>query len=141
MPLGELADADEMVAKVLIVAQDQTMIENMKRELRPERSFRVVVVGSSFDAGIQVESFRPDALVVDFCIGRTEALQICGNVRRSPEFSEVIIVALLPDDGSSQRFDRSVINETSKKPFDHALLAERLLTLIGARKELVTTRW
>ena len=34
-------------------------------------------------------------------------------------------------------FDRSAINETFKKPFDAQLLAERLKTLIGARKELV----
>ena len=46
-------------------------------------------------------------------------------------------IALLPDDGSSTSFDRSSINETFKKPFDAALLAERLRTLIGAKKELV----
>jgi len=47
------------------------------------------------------------------------------------------LIALLPDDGSSMNFDRSSINETFKKPFDAALLAERLRTLIGAKKELV----
>ena len=49
----------------------------------------------------------------------------------------LILIALLPDDGSSTSFDRSSINETFKKPFDAALLAERLRTLIGAKKELV----
>jgi hypothetical protein len=47
------------------------------------------------------------------------------------------LIALLPDDGSPLSFDRSAINETFKKPFDAKLLAERLRTLIGARKELV----
>jgi hypothetical protein len=47
------------------------------------------------------------------------------------------LIALLPDDGSSTSFDRSSINETFKKPFDAACLAERLRTLIGAKKELV----
>ena len=53
------------------------------------------------------------------------------------EYADTILIALLPDDGSSTSFDRSSINETFKKPFDVALLAERLRTLIGARKELV----
>ena len=75
--------------------------------------------------------------MVDFSIGRVEALQICQNLRRNPQYGEVILIALLPDDGSSISFDRSTINETFKKPFDVALLAERLKTLIGARKELV----
>jgi DNA-binding response OmpR family regulator len=95
------------------------------------------VAASGFDAGIQAESFHPDCIIVDFSIGRTEALQICQNLRRNAEFAEVILIALLPDDGSSTSFDRSSINETFKKPFDSALLAERLRTLIGAKKELV----
>ena len=132
MPLGDLED--EAMAKVLIVAQDQILIENIKRELPLERSFKVAIAASGFDAGIQAESFHPDCIIVDFSIGRTEALQICQNLRRNTEFADVILIALLPDDGSSTSFDRSAINETFKKPFDAALLAERLRTLIGAKK-------
>jgi len=135
MPLGDLED--EALAKVLIVAQDQILTENLKRELPWERSFKVAVASSGFDAGIQAESFHPDCIIVDFSIGRTEALKICENLRRNPEYVNVILIALLPDDGSCTSFDRSSINETFRKPFDAAILAERLRTLIGAKKELV----
>ena len=67
----------------------------------------------------------------------SEALEVCQNLRKNVDFSETILIALLPDDGSPLSFDRSAINETFKKPFDAKLLAERLRTLIGARKELV----
>src|SRR3954469_1154339 len=135
MPLGDLED--EAMAKILVVGQDQVLIENLKRQLPVERSFKVAVAASGFEAGIQAESFHPDCIIVDFSIGRVEALQICQNLRRNPEYAETILIALLPDDGASTSFDRSTINETFKKPFDAALLAERLRTLIGARKELV----
>lgn len=135
MPLGDLED--ETLAKVLLVTQDQILVENLKRELPLERSFKLSVAGSGFEAGIQAESFHPDAIVVDFSVGRTEALQICQNLRRNHEYSEVILIALLPDDGNTTAIDRATINETFKKPFDSTLLAERLKTLIGARKELV----
>jgi excisionase family DNA binding protein len=135
MPLGDLED--EAMAKILVVAQDQMLIESLKRELPPEKSFKLATASSGFEAGIQAESFHPDAIIVDFSIGRTEALQICQNLRRNNEFTETIVIALLPDDGETYSFDRSSINETFKKPFDAALLAERLRTLIGARKELV----
>lgn len=135
MPLGDLEN--DAVAKVLVVAQDQVLIENLHRELPPERSFRVEVASSGFDAGIQAESFHPDSIIVDFSIGRTEALQICQNLRRNAEFTDIILIALLPDDGSANNFDRSSINETFRKPFDAALLAERLKTLIGVKKELM----
>ncbi len=58
MPLGDLED--EAMAKVLIVAQDQVLIENLKRELPLERSFKVAIAASGFEAGIQAESFHPD---------------------------------------------------------------------------------
>jgi excisionase family DNA binding protein len=135
MPLGDLED--EAMAKVLFVGQDQVLIENLKRELPIDRSFKLAVAASGFEAGLQAESFHPDCIIVDFSIGRVEALQICQNLRRNPEYAEVILIALLPDDGNSMSFDRSTINETFKKPFDTQLLAERLKTLIGARKELV----
>ena len=135
MPLGDLED--EAMAKVMIVAHDPILIENIRRELPAHRAFKVAVAASGFEAGIQAESFYPDAIIVDFSIGKVEALQICQNLRRNVDFAETILIALLPDDGSPMSFDRSAINETFKKPFDAQLLAERLRTLIGARKELV----
>ena len=111
------------------------MLERSK--LPVERSFRTSTAASGFEAGIQAESFHPDCIVVDFSIGQLEALQICQNLRRSGDFAETILIALLPDDGGTASFDRSSINETFKKPFDAALLAERLRTLVGAKKELV----
>jgi excisionase family DNA binding protein len=135
MPLGDLED--EAMAKVLIVAQDPVLIENLKRELPLERSFKVGTAASGFEAGIQAESFHPDCMIVDFSIGKVEALQICQNLRKNNDFTEIILIALLPDDGQTFSFDRSAINETFKKPFDARLLAERLRTLIGGKKELV----
>ena len=93
MPLGDLED--EAMAKVLIVAQDQVLIENMKRELPPERAFKVAVAASGFEAGIQAESFHPDCIIVDFSIGRVEALQIYRE--RGREIDLVILDIGLPD--------------------------------------------
>ena len=95
------------------------------------------MAASGFEAGIQAESFHPDCIIVDFSIGKVESLQICQNLRKNTDFSETILIALLPDDGNPMSFDRSSINETFKKPFDAHLLAERLRTLVGTKKELV----
>ena len=135
MPLGELED--EAMAKVLVVAQDQVLIENLRRELPLEKSFKMAVAASGFEAGIQAESFHPACVIADFSIGKVEALQICQNLRKNPDFAEAILIALLPDDGQPMSIDRSSINETFKKPFDASLLAERMRTLIGVKKELV----
>ena len=87
MPLGDLED--EAMAKVLIVAQDQVLIENLKRELPAEKAFRTSTAASGFEAGIQAESFHPDCIIVDFSIGQ----------RRS--------TANLPEPASQQRLRRN----------------------------------
>src|SRR6266513_4711227 len=46
MPLGELED--EAMAKVLVVGQDQVLLENLKRNLPLEKSFRVAIAASGF---------------------------------------------------------------------------------------------
>ena len=135
MPLGELEE--EGLHKILIIGADKLFIDRIKELLPESDDFKYELANSGFEAGIQAESFHPDCIIVDFSIGRTEALQICQNLRRNTEYAETILIALLPDDGNATSFDRSSINETFKKPFDSALLAERLRTLIGARKELV----
>ena len=78
MPLGDLED--EAMAKVLIVAQDQVLIENLKRELPTERSFKVAVAASGFEAGIQAESFHPDTQRKPIHQITFSSLQPCSNL-------------------------------------------------------------
>ncbi len=120
MPLGDLED--EAMAKVLIVGSRS----GADREPEAGIAAREVVQGG---CGRQRLRSRHSSrklpsrirLSSDFSIGRVEALQICQNLRRNPEFAETILIALLPDDGSPMSFDRSSINETFKKPFDAKL--------------------
>src|SRR5204862_7792564 len=55
MPLGDLED--EAMAKVLIVAQDQILIENLPREQTGESKFKVVDADSGLEAGLQTQNF------------------------------------------------------------------------------------
>jgi len=134
MPLEDLED--DALVKVLIVIQDQVLIENLKRELSPEKSFRVATATGGFEAGIRAGNLLPDCIIVDFSIGKVEALQICQNLRKNSDFDETILVVLLPDDGQPISFG-SAVDASFKKPFDTRVLAERLRALIDAKGELV----
>ena len=134
MPLGDLED--EVIGKVLAVGADAPLLETLNQELGQSGSFRIESAASGFEAGIQAESFHPDCVLVDFSMGRTEALQICQNLRRNAEYQDTVLIALLPDEENSNGFDRASITELFKRPFDPALLAERIRTLVSRKKEL-----
>ena len=113
MPTGDLED--ETLAKVLIVAQDQVLVENLKRELPVDKAFKVAVAASGFDAGIQAESFHPDCIIVDFR-SDVRSTPDLSKSQKEPGFSDVILMALLPDDGGAS-FDLSITKRSVRFRF------------------------
>lgn len=129
MPLGSLQD--EITTRVLVVSNDLVLIDGLTQSLQSiNSSFEVAAAASAFDAGIRTDNFHPDAVVVDFSLSRGEALQVCQKLRSLSDYAAVPIIVLLPDDGDLISFDRSAITETFRRPFDPALLAQRLASLL-----------
>jgi excisionase family DNA binding protein len=134
MPLGELED--EAVGKLLLVGAESTIRGSLRDQLNADQ-FKFEFANSGFEAGIQAESMHPDCVVIDFVMGRTEAVMIAQNLRKNAAYSDVVLIGLLSDDDNASGFDRSVFSETFRKPFDAALLAERIKTLVNRKKQLV----
>jgi excisionase family DNA binding protein len=134
MPLGELEE--EGWHKVLIIGAEKLFIDRL-RELLPEADdFKFEFAASGFEAGIQAESFHPDTIIVDLAMGRSEGLQIAQNLRRNPQYAETMIIALaLEDEASPEGLLNYGYNEVFKKPFDVALLGERIQTIVEEKRE------
>jgi len=133
MPLGELED--EAVGKILIVGAEASIRGGLREQMSAD-TFKLDFANSGFEAGIQAESLHPDCVVIDFVMGRSEALMIAQNLRKNAEYADVVLVGLLSDEDNTSGFDRSIFSETFRKPFDTALLAERIRTLVSRRKQL-----
>src|SRR5213083_491961 len=119
MPLGELEE--EGWHKILM---------DRIKELLPEaEDYKYEVANSGFEAGIQAESFHPDTIIIDLAMGRSEALQIATNLRRNPAYEATLIIALASEDEAAPEQLLSYgFSEAFKKPFDVALLGERIRT-------------
>ena len=133
MPLGELED--EAMGKILLVGTDG-VVRGGLNELMGADEFKLESAVSGFEAGIQAESLHPDCVVIDFTMGRTEAIMIAQNLKKNSEYAETVLIGLLSDDDNASGFDRTMFNETFRKPFDSALLAERIRTLVGRKKQI-----
>jgi excisionase family DNA binding protein len=133
MPLGELED--EALGKILLVGADTHVRSNLN-ELMSAEDYKIENAASGFEAGIQAESLHPDCVVVDFAMGRNEAVMIAQNLKRNSEYADTVLIGLLSDEDNASGFDRTLFNETFRKPFDTALLAERVRTLVGRKKQL-----
>jgi len=133
MPLGELED--EAVGKILLVGAESQIRSNLSEQILGD-AFKLEFASSGFEAGIQAESLHPDCVVIDFVMGRNESLMIAQNLKKNSEYADTVLIGLLNDDDNASGFDRTIFNETFRKPFDSALLAERIRTLVGRKKQM-----
>ncbi|MGL4464255.1 MAG: response regulator, partial [Planctomycetia bacterium] len=119
------------------IGTDRQLIERFKLLLPEKDDFKLEIAHSGFEAGIQAEAFHPDAIILDLGMGRSEGVQIAANLKRNPAYESCIILALASEDEEEpDSLLSNGFNEVFKKPFDPALLAERLRTLIRQRKDL-----
>src|SRR5207237_2484458 len=134
MPLGELEE--ESWHKILIIGAEKLFIDRLKEMLPEDEDFKYEIANSGFEAGIQAESFHPDTIIIDLAMGRGEALQIAQNLRRNQQYERTLIIALASEDEASpEGLTQFGFSDSFKKPFDIALLGERLRTLVEEKRE------
>ncbi len=122
MPTGELEN--EGWQKVLVVGAGPFFLAALK-ELLPEEEYRLTVAVDSFQAGMEAERLLPDVVILDFAIGRGEALTIAENLRRNPHYEHTLLVALANEDERNlESLTAWHFGEAFRKPFDPSLLAE-----------------
>ncbi len=134
MPLGILEE--EGYHKILIVGADKFFIERVQELLPDDEDFKYEVANSGYEAGMQVQSFHPDTIIIDLARGRAEALQIAQNLRRNPHYEQTLIIALASEDEAEPEGLKNFgFSEAFKKPFDVALLCERIRTLVEEKRD------
>ncbi len=134
MPLGELEE--EEWHKILVIGAERLFIDRLQELLPESDDFKYEVANSGFEAGIMAESFHPDTIIIDLALGRSEALQIAANLRRNAQYEQTLIVALASEDEAApEKLSEHGFSEAFKKPFDIALLGERIRTLAEQKRE------
>ncbi len=134
MPLGELEE--EGWHKILVVGAEKLFIDRLTELCPDDEDYKYEYATSGFEAGIQAESFHPDTIIIDLAMGRSEALLIAQNLRRKAEYEATLIIALAgEDEAAPEALVNYGFSESFKKPFDTALLAERIQTLVEEKRE------
>lgn len=134
MPLGELEE--EEWHKILLIGTEKIFTDRVKELLPENDDFKYEMAQSGFEAGTLAQSFHPDTIIIDLGLGRSESMQIASNLRKNDAYSTTLIMGLAgEDEASPETLAQYGFNEIFKKPFDVALLAERIRRLADAKRE------
>lgn len=134
MPLGELEE--EEWHKVLLIGTEKLFNDRLKELLPENDDFKFELANSGFEAGTLAQSFHPDTIIIDLGLGRHESIQITANLRRNDLFGSTLIIALAgEDEAEPEKLTDHGFNDVFKKPFDSALLSEKIRSLAEAKRE------
>ena len=134
MPLGDLEE--EELHKVLLIGTEKLFNDRVKELLPENDDYKFEYASSGFQAGSLAHSFNPDSIVIDLSLGRGESIQITTNLRKLEAYSATLIIGLAgEDEAEPEKLKEYGFDDVFKKPFDVALLGERIRAAAEAKRE------
>jgi excisionase family DNA binding protein len=134
MPLEDLVE--EELHKILLIGTEKLFNDRIKELLPENDDYKYELAQSGFEAGTLAQSFHPDTIIIDLGLGRSESIQITANLRKNEIYASTLIIALAgEDEADPDKLKEYGFNDVFKKPFDVALLSERIQTFAEAKRE------
>jgi len=125
IPLDSLESGKK---KVLVVDDDAEIVELVVDVLSRDGRFDVKTATSGYEAGIQTQRFRPDAILLDYMLPDVNGNVVCHTIRKNPEFEniKIIIVSGVIKQEEIDQLLKSGAQDFIKKPFDISDLVKRV---------------
>ena len=94
IPIPETMTADER-KKILVVDDDPIIVESIVQSLEEdEHDYEVISAADGFEAGLQVNHFKPHILILDIMMPDIKGYDVCKRIKSNPETKDTKIIVL-----------------------------------------------
>ena len=94
IPIPETMAADDR-KKILVVDDDPIIVESIVQSLEEdEHDYEVISAADGFEAGLQVNHFKPHILILDIMMPDIKGYDVCKRIKSSPETKDTKIIVL-----------------------------------------------
>jgi len=136
MPLPEVPKGEEK-RKILVVDDDRIIVETIVQALEEdEYGYEMISAADGFEAGLQVNHFKPDLLILDIMMPDINGYEVCQKLKSNPETKDIKIVVLsayLDDEAFRQMKDYGA-DACFSKPLPLEQLRYEVAKLLGLKK-------
>lgn len=81
--------------KILIVDDDRIIVETLVLGLEEdEHGYEVISAGDGFEAGMQLNHFRPDLVILDIMMPDINGYEVCKKIKNNPESRHIKVIVL-----------------------------------------------
>lgn len=118
---------------VLMVEDDHDLIEIIAELLKDEPRISVRTAENGFTAGLQIASWHPDLILLDFLMPGMSGFEVCRKIRENPDTRDIPVCALtsLTADESRRAVMESGVSDFLGKPFRSEDLLNKVRHLLG----------
>lgn len=130
-PKGWLGEFSKF--RVLIVEDDRDLLDIMGDFLVDELRLEVKREPNGFSAGLQIASWQPDLILLDFVMPEVSGFEIMEKLRENPETRDIPVLAVTALKGEDQRQQvlQAGVSDYIGKPFYSEEFLKKIRVLLG----------
>lgn len=94
IPIPTVKQPEERI-KILIVDDDPIIVETIVQSLEEDEfNYEVISASDGFEAGLQVNHFKPDLMILDIMMPDIKGYEVCEKIKSNPETQDMKIIVL-----------------------------------------------
>jgi len=136
MPLPEEAKGEER-KKILVVDDDKIIVETIVQALEEdEYGYEMISASDGFEAGLQVNHFKPDLLILDIMMPDINGYEVCQRVKTNPDSknTKIIVLSAYLDEDAFTQMKEFGADACFSKPLPLEQLKFEVAKLLGLKK-------
>ena len=136
MPLPEEAKGEEK-KKILVVDDDKIIVETIVQALEEDEfGYEMISASDGFEAGLQVNHFKPDLMILDIMMPDINGYEVCQKLKSVSETQDIKIIVLSAylDDDAFKKMKEYGADACFSKPLPLEQLKYEVAKLLGFKK-------
>lgn len=122
--------------KILVVDDDMIIVESIVQALEEDEfDYEVISASDGFEAGLQVNHFHPDLLILDIMMPDIKGYDVCKKIKENEQTKEtkiIVLSAYLDDDKFAQMKEYGA-DVCFSKPLPLPRLKDEVAKLLGLK--------
>ena len=122
--------------KILVVDDDPIIVETIVQALEEDEfDYEVISASDGFEAGLQVNHFVPDLLILDIMMPDIKGYEVCKKIKENPdtENTKIIVLSAYLDEDKFKKMKAYGADACFSKPFPLPQLKEEVARLLELR--------
>jgi len=133
IPIPEDTPVEERI-RILVVDDDPIIVETIVQSLEEdEHDYEVISASDGFEAGIQVNHFKPHLLILDIMMPDIKGYEVCKKIKNDEETKDIKIIVLSAylDEEKFKKMKEHGADVCFSKPLPLPQLKEEVARLLG----------